>query len=265
MERLPAFFLDGYRSLLAALKQRGAEFHLISELPRLTAASGVVCLRHDIDCHPAAALEMAELEAGEGVASTWYVLLTAHYNPRSRVCRSALQRLTGLGHEIGLHYDLSTYPDAPEAAAARLRAEANDLADITGAPVTTISCHQPHKGLPDSFRTGSGFVHCHDPGLTGDLLYVSDSCRAWRDDSLLRWLHGSADPSSRGLQLLTHPELWCAGEISDRMRYCDEVLLPLMAAEVMEAAAAEIREVWRTHEGARRHDEREQGAGTAAY
>jgi hypothetical protein len=163
-----------------------------------------------------------------------------------------------LGHEIGLHYDLSTYPVEPEAAAVQLRKEADVLADIAAAPVKTVSCHYPHKGLPDPFKTSGEFVHCHDPRYTGDVLYVSDSSRGWRDENMLQWLHADPSSSPRGMQLLTHSELWYAGHLRDRIQYADDVLLPLSASEVTEFISGELRGIWLTHEGARMHDAREQ-------
>jgi hypothetical protein len=263
MDRLPEFSCDDYRLLLGAMRRRGCAFHPIGDLPALTEARNFVCLRHDVDCHPPGALPMAELEAGEGIVATYYILMTGHYNPRSRMCRPALRRLLELGHEIGLHYDLSTYPEAPAAAAAHLRAEAAALSEIVGAPVRTISCHYPHKGLPDPFRATNDFVHCHDPRFTGGMLYVSESSRGWRDENLLRWLHANADASERGLELLTHPEVWLAGHLRDRIRYMDEVLSPMAASEAHQIISQELRDIWLNHDGARMHDERERSAANA--
>ena len=261
MDQLPAFSFDDYRLLLRALKGRGAGFHRVSDLPGLRDAANFVCLRHDVDCHLLGTGDMAALEAEEGVPSTYYVLMTAHYNPRSKACRPALRRLVELGHEVGLHYDLSTYPVEPEAAAVHLRNEAAALADAAGAPVRTISCHYPHKSLPDSFKSSDEFVHCHDPRYTQDVLYVSDSSRGWRDDNVIQWMNRAPAFPQRGLQFLTHPEVWYAGHLRDRIQYCDEVLQPLAAGEVNDFIMRELRDIWLTHDGARMHDERERAAG----
>jgi peptidoglycan/xylan/chitin deacetylase (PgdA/CDA1 family) len=261
MQSLPAFSLDDYRLLLSTAKQRGATFHGVGELPSLTAARNFVCLRHDVDCHPSGTSAMAELEAAEGARATYYVLMTGHYNPRSKTCRPVLRRLAALGHEIGLHYDLSTYPDDPAAAAAHLRAEAAVLADVAEAPVRTISCHFPHKGLPDFFKSSDEFIHCHDPRYTGDVLYVSDSSRGWRDLNMIHWLNADPAASARGLELLTHPEVWFGGHLADRIEYLDQLLMPLVTEEVNQIIGHELREIWLHHDGARMHDERERAAG----
>lgn len=260
MNRLPSFSFADYGLLLQAMKRRGAAMHPLSELPALTESRNFVCLRHDVDCHLLGTVEMAEVEAGEGVRATYYVLMTGHYNPRSKSCRPVLRRLLEMGHEIGLHYDLSTYPVEPGAAALHLRNEAAALADAAGAPVRTISCHYPHKGLPDSFKTSDEFVHCHDPRHTKDVLYVSDSSRGWRDENMVRWLEAEPATAARGLELLTHPEVWHRGELRDRIQYFDEVLMPMATREVNEILARELRDIWFIHDGARMHDERERAA-----
>ena len=261
MNTLPSFSLDDYRRLLQAMKSRGAVFPPLSELPSLSDARNFVCLRHDVDCHLLGTPDMAEIEAEEGARSTYYVLMTGHYNPRSKACRPVLRRLLSLGHEIGLHYDLSTYPEEPQAAAAHLRNEAAALADAAGAPVRTISCHYPHKSLPDSFKNSDEFVHCHDTRYTQDVLYVSDSSRGWRDDNVIQWMNRAPAFPQRGLQFLTHPELWYAGHLRDRIQYCDEVLLPLAAGEVNDFIMRELRDIWFVHDGAMMHDARERAAG----
>lgn len=261
MNRLPDFSLEDYRLLLRGLKSRRAVFHPLGDLPSLTGASGFVCLRHDIDCHLLGTVEMAEIEAAEGARATYYVLMTGHYNPRSKACRKVLQHLLNLGHEIGLHYDLSTYPVDPARALDHLRNETSALADAAGAPVKTISCHYPHKGLPDFFKISDEFVHCHDPRHTQDVLYVSDSSRGWRDTNLINWLNRDPAFPQRGLELLTHPEVWYAGHIRDRIRYFDEVLMPLATREVNDVLARELRDIWFVHDGALMHDERERAAG----
>jgi hypothetical protein len=261
MERLPAFSLDDYRLLLRALKQRGATARPLSELPDTTGAENFVCLRHDIDCHLLGTLDMAAIENEEGMRSTYYVLMTGHYNPRSKACRAVLEKLTALGHEIGLHYDLSTYPVEPDAALRHLRNETAALSDAAQAAVRTISCHYPHKGLPDFFKSSDEFVHCHDPRYTKDLLYVSDSSRGWRDTNLVKWLQRDPGLPQRGLELLTHPEVWYAGHITDRIRYFDEVLMPLATREVNDVLARELRDIWFVHDGAMMHDARERAEG----
>lgn len=75
------FTYASYRSLLGLLRENNytfTDYHRYGEQPRC------VILRHDIDNSLPQALRLAELEAEEGVKSTWFVLLrTDFYNPAS--------------------------------------------------------------------------------------------------------------------------------------------------------------------------------------
>jgi len=67
----------------------------VRELPR------VFILRHDVDQHPASALEMSAIERSLGVTSTWYL--------RWRTADpDVIGQLRAAGGEIGLHYETLT-------------------------------------------------------------------------------------------------------------------------------------------------------------
>ena len=93
-----------YKYLYRLLDLARASFvvHPISEAsPGATS----VLLRHDIDVSVERALPVAELEAQLGLRAT-YAVMTASplYDVRSRKSRQSVHRLTGLGHELGLHF-----------------------------------------------------------------------------------------------------------------------------------------------------------------
>jgi ribosomal protein S18 acetylase RimI-like enzyme len=113
--------------------------------------------------------------------------------------------------------------------------------------------HQPHATIGDPFRELEAYVHPHDPRQAERLLYVSDSCRAWRDESLLRCF--SAAPPDR-LLLLIHPELWLDGAIEDRFEYLHRVLLPRTAEPAVRYVAGDVARIWSSHPGPRAHDAR---------
>jgi hypothetical protein len=59
-----------------------------------------VLVRHDVDRRPRNAVALAELEAALGVRTTYYFrVVGSAYDPR------AMQRIAGLGHEVGYHYE----------------------------------------------------------------------------------------------------------------------------------------------------------------
>ena len=94
------FSLEHYREILRAAGEGGYRFAFFGSPP----SEGDLFLRHDVDLSLEAALEMAELEAEEGVATT-YLLMTrsVFYNLASREGERAIARLRELGHQVGLH------------------------------------------------------------------------------------------------------------------------------------------------------------------
>lgn len=104
------FTYAAYRELLSLLREGGyafRDYHSYGDAPRCA------ILRHDIDTSLEQAVKLAELEAREGVRSTWFVLLrTDFYNAASKTGREALRHIRALGHEIGLHFDEASYVPA---------------------------------------------------------------------------------------------------------------------------------------------------------
>ena len=149
VDRLPSFSLDSFGELIVALRDAGYVFRLISSMQEDALEAKVAYLRHDIDLHLNGVEALARLEAESDVAATYFVPLTLHFNPLCPANRRVLDAILEAGHEIGLHYDLETYPRARDAARDHLDWEASLLGALTGRPVRTICLHNPHKGEPD--------------------------------------------------------------------------------------------------------------------
>lgn len=244
MDTLPKFTLAGYRGLIAALLDRGARFSPMNRIA--TPEIGDVYLRHDVDISLELALPMARVEQELGVASTYYVLLSGPYNPLSSTSIAAIREMTRLGHRLGLHYDLSLYPEEGDAALSKLSREAGLLADISGCAIETIVMHEPYRGQLDLFEASTRWINPsfhqkNDP----ELLYVSDSCRAWRDQSLLHYLRGESAKSR--LLLNVHPEVWIAERPQHRLTYLERTLLPSLLEPTRRHFMEKTRAVWQTH------------------
>lgn len=180
------FTYAAYRSLLSLLRQGSYAFtgyHDYQTHPRC------VILRHDIDNSLPQALRLAEIEAEEGVKSTWFVLLrTDFYNPASAASQKILRRIRELGHEIGLHFDEMAYAGedgigshASSTTAELIVHEAGILADICGCPITTVSMHRPSKATSEADLKIPGMVNSYGQTFFHDFKYLSDSRRRWRE------------------------------------------------------------------------------------
>ncbi|MCW1970943.1 MAG: hypothetical protein KIH69_022765 [Anaerolineae bacterium] len=255
---LPNFTFHDYQGLLESLLQVGYKFEFVKNL--LPASSidqskkQIVYLRHDIDFHLNGVEKIALIENRLRICATYYVLLTEQYNvlhPRSLAVLEAILRL---GHDIGLHYDLSIYPTDLPAAHARLRWEIDLLRRITGRDIKTIVTHQPFRGIPDPFRALDIYIHPHNSKYQENLTYISDSARSWRDENLLNCFKESRP---QRLLLNTHPEFWLSDEmIKDRWVYSKSVMHPNINAIATDSLRAQ-EAVWRDHIATKLHDARE--------
>lgn len=180
------FTYTAYRALLDLLRQGGyafTDYHDYQTHPRC------VILRHDIDNSLSQALRLAEIEAEEGVKSTWFVLLrTDFYNPASAASQKTLRRIRELGHEIGLHFDEIAYAGeggisshATSTAAELIVHEAGILADICGCPISTVSMHRPSRATLEADLKIPGMVNSYGQTFFHDFKYLSDSRRRWRE------------------------------------------------------------------------------------
>lgn len=175
------FTYEAYRNLLSLLRKQGYAFetyHTWRETPCC------VILRHDIDTCLSQAVKLAEVEAEEGVQSTWFVLLrTDFYNVFSRSGREALDRIRSLGHEIGLHFDEASYVPAltPEELPGRAAEEAELLSALLETPITTVSMHRPSKATLEADYHIPGLVNSYGKTFFHDFKYLSDSRRRWRE------------------------------------------------------------------------------------
>jgi hypothetical protein len=197
-----------YSAFLDKAKERGFSFVRFQDflpggpaLPRR-----YIALRHDIDFAPGYSLEMAEMEHSAGVTSTFFVLVDGQfYNPlRSEVIRQ-LRRIRSLGHEIGLHFAVSSAVDGDDIGGeVAFRMEV--LEAIAGAPVRSFSQHDPVNAGFAAITLPPGHHACVDASRAirdHDLLYVSESAKMWR-----RHTFETALDEDRNLCLLAHPHSW---------------------------------------------------------
>lgn len=140
----------------------------------------VIVFRHDVDRSLDSALRMAQLEAGLGIRSTYYVRMT-----RPVFSPEAMLHLHELGHEVGYHYEvLARARGNDRGAIAMFERELARLREVV--PVETISMH----GSPLSPWNNLDLWHTHDFGQYGlseaslsidyeRIYYFTDTGRSW--------------------------------------------------------------------------------------
>jgi hypothetical protein len=194
------FDLRHYGELLQAARDGGYRFALFDHDPE----PGDLLLRHDVDLSLAAALRLAEVEAGAGARATYFLMpRSVFYNLASEEGERTLEELRSLGHAVGLH---ARYPHV-------------DLDDRFD---RVVAWHNPepefmHSPLPGGVENVMGERFFHE--------------QRYRSDSNQRWRFGCPHADlARGrfewLQLLTHPEIWAYP--GETMR---ETMLAMLDAE----------------------------------
>lgn len=215
---------------------------------------GFFLVRHDVDLSIEAALEMARREAELEVRATYFLLLSCeHYNLLAEEHAGVARQLVGMGHEVGLHYDVRAMARRSDSLESQLRLEAGLLSDLAGTPVRSIAMHLPGLHGEDPFAGGTDFVNAYERRFTGEIAYFSDSCGAWRDSAVEAFESDELPPR---VQLLVHPFYWRA-EPGDRWQRLDRWGTELRRR--IDGIEERVRRVWSTHDGAREHDERLRG------
>lgn len=201
---LSGFAMADFRSLINELLNIG---YVPRRLRDLQPDRPDLYLRHDVDLSLELAVEMARVEADLGVFSTYFVLISTEiYNPSSSRSRLLLSEISDLGHEIGLHFDVTQANDENLDRAADRECEI--LSMITGKPVETISFHRPARNLLDSSKRLAGRRHTYEPDFFSKIAYISDSNGGWHHGHPLD--HPAVE-SRTAIHLLTHP-IWWTGE-----------------------------------------------------
>lgn len=175
------FTLKSYRSLLVVFQKAGYQFQTFEEFMEHPAEGKTVVMRHDVDEKAPKALEMAQLEHGLGVKSTYFFRIVKQSN-----VPEVIRGIAALGHEIGYHYeDLATAEGDMEKATA---AFAKNLAYFREYyPVRSVCMHGSSTSKFDNrllWETHqlSDFGLVGEPYLSVDfskIFYLTDTGYAW--------------------------------------------------------------------------------------
>lgn len=176
------FTYDFYIHIINLLKKQGYYF---TKYYNWQKEKRCVILRHDIDNDILKALDLAKIENKQGIASTYFVLLTSDfYNVFSRKNTDYLKQIINLGHDIGLHFDELNYPDIVGDKDKIIKAiikEAEILSEVIQMPVKTVSMHRPSKAILESNLEIPKIINSYSKVYFKDFKYLSDSRRRWRE------------------------------------------------------------------------------------
>lgn len=207
------FAMDGYESILRSARERGYSIGPLGQWNRLQHADPALILRHDVDYSLKFALAMAEWEAERGITSSYFVLPHGDfYNALDREGRCLVRAISALGHEIGMHWDGSLYPESRDGFERAFLRDLDQLSEVIEADVRSVSQHQPTMNrLVDIGSLVS--VDAYARSVRDAFEYISDSCMSWRGVTPWELLE-----SRRNIQFLAHPIWWVAEGVGTRGR-----------------------------------------------
>lgn len=175
------FTYKAYADMLALLKKEKYSF---CDYHNYTKTERCVILRHDVDQSPAMTLPMAQIEAEQGIKSTWFALLGGDfYNTLSPRSIEKFKMLLEMGHEVGLHFDETAYGEIENAedCVKSILKEKEILSDWLGAEITTVSMHRPSKKMLEADLQIPGMVNSYGKTFFREFKYLSDSRCQWRE------------------------------------------------------------------------------------
>jgi hypothetical protein len=139
------------------------------------------------------------------------LLDSGHYNVFEPEVIEILKKISGMGHEIGLHFDWDVFGRSAsvtqQEAHERISFEKHVVQTILGVPLRSMSFHNHtlNEGRIIGADTICGMFNAAAPRVRDQFKYCSDSNGIWRYDRLADLL---SDDSIPRLHVLTHPVWW---------------------------------------------------------
>jgi len=171
-----------------------------------------IILRHDIDFCPEKALEIAKIEYGIGVKSTYFLLLsTEFYNVFSKESSRMFSEILDMGHHIGLHFDEQRYQRSSiEQIKEYIYNEKEILERALRTQIRVVSMHRPSQFTLDSSIQLDGLINSYSSKYFKEMKYISDSRMNWREDPKVVVSNNQYNK----IHILTHP-FWYGSESED--------------------------------------------------
>ncbi|MCI8281979.1 MAG: hypothetical protein HFI76_09860 [Lachnospiraceae bacterium] len=204
---------DEYRKILKDIKASGK----LMDYKEALSADEFLILRHDVEFSLERAYRMAQVEAVEKVASTYFVQITNNsYNALSMQNRKRIKEISDMGHKIGLHYHLNQVTD-PLKTRDGIRDQIRIMSEMCGISIDRFSIHRPVREVYYNSIPIEGMINAYSSEFftlteEGATIKEEDLEVKYIADSRHRWNYGYPDVDTfsrnRKIQLLIHPDFW---------------------------------------------------------
>lgn len=178
------FKLIVYKHLLKSFIQNGFLFQTLENIVQYGYEEKTVVLRHDVDCKPKNALNIALVEKEFDIKASYYFRIV-----KESYDRNIINKIVKLGHEIGYHYeDLSLSKGNYERGIKNFKKNLGKLREIY--PIKTICMHGSPLSKYDNRDLWKKYDY-RDYGIVAEpyfdvdfneVLYLTDTGRRWDGD-----------------------------------------------------------------------------------
>lgn len=203
------FLFKDFDFFIKDLKKKKFNFVLISNLKKKKSYKKEILLRHDIDFSPQNAIKIAKIEKKNKVYSTFYIqILSPFYSINLDKNLIYLKNIIELGHNIGLHFDASSYKIKSEKDLIKfLNLEKKILArllDLNIRKIKSFSFHNPSKRhLNFKKFKYANMINCYSDYIKSRYYYFSDSNGYWKKFNIKNFFI-----DHEKIQFLSHPIWW---------------------------------------------------------
>ncbi len=202
--------LRAYRNALSTLKTDFPTNYLIAEIPQIVSQihRPKILVRHDVSGSISRAWDMARVEHELGYRASYMI---PGDSPGLDITDpdtvGLLQRIRGLGHEIGLYQSLPDTPPPRGKIVKQVEDAGARLARLLGFPIFSVSFSAPIPETPADSQFVGSKINATAPLMTRWIL--DDSWPAWELEPPQA---ADEDPARALLQVIVRPEIWKAGE-----------------------------------------------------
>ncbi len=211
--RFADFTREEYRKILQKAKAMGYQFRFFTDFDK---DEKFALWRHDLDFSVHSAKKMAEIEAEEGVRSTYFLHLHSEfYNLLEAEVAKLVKDIIGMGHQVGLHFDTHFYNiQDEESLDEKIIFEKFILEKFFDTEIKAFSFHNTTPFTMNcKAATYGGLVNTYANYFQENVTYCSDSNGYWRFKRIIDVI----EENNPRIQILTH-EWWQAEVMSPKQR-----------------------------------------------
>lgn len=210
------FTIKNYRNLIRIAKENNFKFSFFHE--DVSKDSKQILWRHDVEFSPFVALQMAKIEAEEGVKATYFFQLHSEtYNCLEKEIADIIHQIKSLGHDIGLHFDSHFFSITSIFELEKyLDIDSKYFNTIFDLEVKVFSFHKTTPFILSCEETKyANLINVYSRYFKENFSYCADSTGYWRFEPLEEVLKGQ---NTIKLQVLTHDSMWSEITESPRQR-----------------------------------------------